>query len=171
MSDIEPKVVAPLVGCISSISFYYFVIVQWPPFELECVSRWAYVAAALPPARVRNWYIYPGIALCAVSPTIPSLYYEFVFLPQPVWYPLTVTRIGDGMILDGLLGLLCVKGDMGSAERYLKVSVFYCRHYYNSEILLHSKQFNGSLKDGRSQASFKLLMHFCYCSFELIYSS
>ena len=31
------------------------------------------MAAALPPARVRNWYTYPGIALRAVSPTIPSL--------------------------------------------------------------------------------------------------
>ena len=145
------------------------VVIDWVHhLILECCSGWAYVADALPPARVRNWYIYPGIALCVVSPTIPSLYYEFVFLPQPVWYPLTVTRSGDGMILDGLLGLLCVKGDMGSPERYLKVSLFYCRHYYNSETLLHSKQFNGSLNDGRSQASFKLLVPY-YSSLELVY--
>ena len=28
---------------------------------------------ALPPACVRNWYIYPGITLCVVSPTLASL--------------------------------------------------------------------------------------------------
>ena len=56
-----------------------------------------------------------------------------------MWYPLTVTRSGDGVILDGLLGLLRVKGDMGSLERYFIVCLFYYSHYYNSEILLYSK--------------------------------
>ena len=60
-------------------------VIDWAPLQFwECVPRWAYVATALPPARVRNWYIYPGIALCALSPTLLSLYYEFGFFLQPM---------------------------------------------------------------------------------------
>ena len=59
--------------------FYYFVIDLVRTLDS---GVWLEVGdccgSALPPVRMRNWYIYPGIALlCHV--TYPSvLYYEFV---------------------------------------------------------------------------------------------
>ena len=65
-------------GSTSSRTHFFDIILLliWldghPPIW-ECCSRWNGSGCyAYPSVRVRNWYIYPGIALCAVSPTISS---------------------------------------------------------------------------------------------------
>ena len=118
-----------MIGHIPSILYFDSWINSVVTFDFYwgCGSRWA-VAVAM---RYHQTGCVIGISTlalpsCAVSPTIASL--------VRVWFsPVSrvissASRSGGTMPLDGLLGLLCVKGDMGSPERYLKVCLFYCRH-------------------------------------------
>ena len=144
--------VAPLIGHIPSILYFDFWIHQWPLliFFFGCGLRWTVAARyALPPARKRNWYIYPGIAqLCRVA--YPSASCMSFICVVPMEYPLIASRSGGITVLYRLLALLRVKGYMGNPLTLFKSkfillidTIIIAKYYYIVNSLTDPQRMGG----------------------------